>query len=113
MSQLEENQNTAADNNPISGVIEELKKDSPQLFGLDYFGIIIFCTISVAFIMGSLWMITPAEDTTTRNMIMIQVVFALGLLGAITYYKNVLANLRAQEAADKEAEKKKNDKNKK
>ena len=72
----------------LPGMLEELKGDNPTIWGVDYY-MIIYCSAgALSLVMLYLYLIIP--DPEVQQMVMIQGLFSLGLLGASFYFRTKL-----------------------
>lgn len=79
-------------------MIEDLKGDNPKMLGFDYYHVIYAAAISIALIMGFLYVIS--EDPGVKKMLLIQGCFSIGLLCASYYFRSRLQEAKLERALE-------------
>ena len=79
--------------------MEELKGDSPKIFGFDYYNVIYCAAGALAVIMAYLWMVI--DDPEVGRMVMVQGFFSICLLMASMYFRKKLEERKAERALEK------------
>ena len=105
--QLIESEGSAEENSMVNedgtlklpGMLEDLKGNSPKIFGFDYYKVIYTAAGALSLVMLSLYIVIP--DPEVKNLVMLQGIFAVGLLLASLYFRTKMQQLEAKQLKEK------------
>ena len=95
----------------LPSMLEELKGTSPTIWGFDYYKVIYCAAGALSLVMLFLYVVIP--DPEVQRLVMVQGIFAVGLLVTAYYFRTKIQQQEARVLKEKmEAEMAKNSKSK-